>query len=308
MKKVIITGATGFIGGWVADELLNQGIEVYALVRDGSRIPEKLIGRVKPVICEMKDYSRLAEIVSDRDFDAVYHFAWAGVSGEALKSEELQNNNLKYTLDLIRSTSEIGCKKFIGAGSLHEVEGYYEMQEDKPITNLGYMYKASKIATHWMGKALAGSLGVEFFWPIITNTYGVGEVSARLVNSIIRKILAGESPAVSEAKQLYDFVYISDVARAFYLIGEKGIDGHNYTIGSGNPTQLRNYLEIVGKLTNEINNSNIEIGFGKHTGSVVYLQEKDFDKENLTKDTGFEPEVSFEEGIRKTINWIIESA
>lgn len=307
MKKAIVTGATGFIGSWVAYELVNQGVEVIALVRPNSEIPAKLKNRVKTVCCEMSDYHNLASLIEDRDFDAIYHFAWAGVSGKDLKNEELQNNNLKYTLDLIRSTQAINCKRFIGAGSLHEIEGYYEMQEDKIVTNLGFMYKASKIAAHWMGKALAGSLGIEFFWPIITNTYGVGEISQRLVNSIIRKILAGESPEVSMAKQMYDFVYISDVAKAFYLIGEKGIDGHNYTIGSGSPTQLRNYLEIVGELTNKVNNSDIEIGFGKHSGSVVYLPEKEFDKSNLTRDTGFEPQISFEEGIKKTIDWIIEN-
>lgn len=62
------------------------------------------------------------------------------------------------------------------------------MAEDKVITNCGYMYKAAKTAAHWMGKAKAGTYGIRFFWPLI-NTYGEEEQSARLVNTIIRKVL-----------------------------------------------------------------------------------------------------------------------
>lgn len=103
------------------------------------------------------------------------------------------------------------------------------------------MYTAAKICIHWMAKA--GAAGIRFFWPVITNAYSEGESSGRLINvTVIRKKLAGESPDLSKGKQLYDFVHVSNVGRAFYLIGLKGVDGTNYTIGSDELKLLREFL------------------------------------------------------------------
>lgn len=305
MKKVIVTGATGFVGHWVVKELLSRGIEVIAVVRENSNNLDKIKGEnIRVVPCNLENISKLGSMIPDCDVDAVYHFAWQGVSDEDIKNADIQMNNVKATLDLINVLPEIGCNTFIGAGSLHEIESYYDMKEDKIITNLGYMYKAAKISAHWMGKALAGSKNIKFFWPIISNTYGVGEKSKRLVNTIIRAIFDGKKPLLSAGVQNYDFVYISDVAKAFYLIGEKGIDGTNYFIGSGHVKPLREYLEVVGKIANQVNHSAVPLGFGEIKSNVVYLPEEIFSIESIYRDTGFQIEVPFEEGILRTVEWI----
>ena len=305
MKKVIVTGATGFVGSWVTKELLAHGIEVIAVVRENSHNLEKLQGQnVKIVFCNLSNMSSLPQLIEDRDIDTVYHFGWQGVSDEDIRNADIQMENVKATLDLIKVMPDLGSRTFIGAGSLHEIESFYDMKEDKVIKNLGYMYKAAKISAHWMGKALAGSMGIRFFWPIISNTFGAGENSGRLINTIVRKVLKGEVPALSAGKQNYDFVYISDVARALYLIGEKGIDGTNYFIGSGEAKPLREYLEIVGSMANKTNNSNIALGFGEIKSNVVYLPGEVFDISTLVRDTGYAPQISFEEGVEQTVNWI----
>ena len=308
MKKVIVTGATGFIGHWVVKELLSHGLEVIAVVRENSKNLYKLKGdRLRVVACDLERINELESLISDKDIDTVYHFGWQGVSDDDIKNAEVQMCNVKATLDLINMLPKFGCNTFIGAGSLHEIESYYDMKEDKIIKNLGYMYKAAKISAHWMGKALAGSKNIRFFWPIISNTYGIGEKSKRLINTVIRDVFAGKSPALSAGKQNYDFVYISDVAKAFYLIGENGIDGTNYFIGSGVVKPLREYLEVVGAVANEIANSSVELGFGDMTTDVVYLPPEVFDIRNLSRDTGYRAEIPFEEGIRRTAEWIKEN-
>lgn len=116
--------------------------------------------------------------------------------------------------------------------------------------------------------------------------------------------MEGKQPALSPGKQNYDFVYISDVAHAFYLIGEYGVDGTNYFIGSGKIRPLKEYLQKVGELVNQANGTNIELGFGKIQANVVYLPEEAFDVKTLQDHTGFCPMVSFEDGIRRTIRSI----
>lgn len=305
MKKVIVTGATGFVGHWVVKELLSHGIEVIAVIRENSSNLNKIKNEnIRVVPCNLEKISKLGSLIPDRDVDAVYHFAWQGVSDEDIKNADIQMGNVRATLDLINVLPEMGCNTFIGAGSLHEIESYYDMKKDKVITNLGYMYKAAKIAAHWMGKALAGSKNIKFFWPIISNTYGVGEKSKRLINTIVRFVFDGKTLPLSAGMQNYDFVYISDVAKAFYLIGERGVDGTNYFIGSGHVKPLREYLEVVGRIANQVNRSSISLGFGEIQSDVVYLPEEIFSIESLCKDTGFQIEVPFEEGILKTVKWI----
>ena len=198
----------------------------------------------------------------------------------------------------------IGC--FIGCGSMHEAESLVEMNEDKVISNLGYMYKATKTAAHWIGKAKCGTYGIRFFWPLI-NTYGEEERSARLVNTIIRKVLHGESPDLSAGNQYYDFVHVSDVARALILIAEKGVDGTNYTIGSGDAKPLKEFLKIVGQVANDLHDGEpVELGFGKITSNVISLPITTFDVTKLYKDTGFKPLIPFRKGIERTARWIKE--
>lgn len=309
MKKVIVTGATGFIGKFLVRELIKNDIEVLAIVREKSKnIGEISKLPVRIVECNIENLNNLPKLIKDKDIDTVFHIAWQGVSDMDARSQDIQIQNIKSTLDVIDVMNEMKIGTFVGCGSLHEAESLVEMAEDKVITNLGYMYKSAKISAHWMGKAKAGSYGIRFFWPLI-NTYGEEERSDRLINTIIRKIFKGESPHLSEGNQFYDFVHVSDVANALYLIAEKGVDGSNYTIGSGDVKPLKEFLTIVGQIANKVNNnSDIKLGFGKIRSNVVCLPKDTFDITKLVEDTGFRPKISFEEGIERTAMWLKENS
>lgn len=308
LKKVIITGASGFIGYNVLKKMIFNGIEVIAVVREESKNINKLLDENITIIkCNLNNVKELPTLIKDRDIDVMYHFAWQGVSDDDLKNETTQISNLKATLDLIDVAHEMCINTFIGAGSLHEYEVIAEMNNNKAVTNMGIMYKSAKLAAHYMAKAKAGNLGIRFFWPIITNTYGAGEKSGRLINTIIRMIFAGEIPALSEGLQNYDFVHIEDVANAFFLIGERGIDGTNYTISSGTVKPLREYLQQVANIANKFNNSKIELGFGRIKSNIIFLSAESFDISRLSEDTGYKPSISFEQGITDTVRWILDN-
>lgn len=307
MKKVIVTGATGFIGKFLVRELLSQNVEVLAIIRPDSKNIQNIPEQVRTIECDIRNYIELPNRIIDRDIDAVFHIAWQGVSDANARNQEVQLQNLVSTLDLIDSMKEMQIGTFVGCGSMHEAEALVEMAQDKVVNNLGFFYKSAKTSAHWMGKAKAGSYGIRFFWPLI-NTYGEEEHSARLVNTIIRKIYNNESPDLSAGEQYYDFVHVSDVAHALYLIAEKGIDGTNYTIGSGEAKKLKEFLKVVGNVANEINGSDIPLGFGKITSNVISLPIETFDVYKLNQDTGFTVSIPFEDGIRRTALWIRQDA
>lgn len=304
MKKAIVTGATGFIGRFLVRELVSQGVQVIAIVREGT----ENLSAIKDLpiticACNLDKLYQLPERVVDRDIDAVFHLAWQGVSDADARDQDVQLKNLKATLDLLDAMKVMSISCFVGCGSIHEAEALIETAEDTPIRNLGYMYKAAKIAAHWMGKAKAGDYAIRFFWPLI-NTYGEEERSARLINSVIRNILQGRSPELSSAEQYYDFVHVSDVAHALFLIAEKGVDGTNYVIGSGSARPLKEFLLTVAAVANGLKGTNVPLNFGKIVNNVVPLPKEVFDISKLVRDTGFKPKVSFRDGIERTARWI----
>lgn len=303
MKRVIITGGTGFVGNAVVKELLAHGVEVYAVVRPGyteSGRVSRLTGLdVKLVECDIKAIGQLLGLLPERGFDAWYQFAWDGLFFEALTDYTTQIMNIKWVMDAVSTAAAMQCKKFIGAGSISQ----YELQTLEGQNNAAdkhKVYKTAKLCCQYMGRSVAQDLGITFIWPIITNIYGVGESSPRLVNSMIRNLLAGKHQALSEGNQLYDFIYITDAAKAFRLIGEKGKAGRIYTIAQGQVQPLKYFLNTI----RDVVAPDAELGFGELTFNGIYLSSECYDISNLVEDTEFQAEITFANGIHKTAEWI----
>ena len=173
-------------------------------------------------------------------------------------------------------------------------------QGNKP--GLGYIYGGGKLIAHVMCMSVAVDIGIDLIWPEITNAYGVGEFSPRMVNTTIRKVIRGEAPQFTAGTQHYDFVYIDDVARAFYLIGEKGKPFHEYLIGSSTARPLREFLlEMKASIAPDL-----DFIFGDIPFTGIDLPLEKFDCSQTERDTGFKAEISFGEGVRRTMEWLKE--
>ncbi len=235
------------------------------------------------------------------DYDVCYHFAWVGGTDVNFRKDyDLQLNNAKWTMETLKFVSSVGCRRFIGAGSIMEREIADTCRASGSKPNMNYCYGVGKLAAHMMAQTEAASLGVEFIWALITNAYGVGELSNRMVNSTIRKCIKGEAPQFTAGTQNYDFVYIDDVARAFYLIGLNGKPFHEYLIGSSTARPLKEFLlEMKSSIA-----PNLDFKFGDIPFTGTNLPLSAFDCSITERDTGFRAEISFAEGTRRTYDWL----
>ena len=302
MKKAIVTGANGFVGSNVCKELLKNGVEVYAIVKDTNENISniKALENLKIVYCDLNDIAKLFDMISDRDIDVFYHFAWVGSAGPLRCDENIQLQNALWTAQALRTADKMGCKKFVNAGSIAEKEVYTAVYTQESTPSLPYIYGAGKLIAHTICKPIANSLNIDLCWAVITNTYGVGELSPRLVNSSIRKIIAGEPLQFTSGTQNYDFIYIDDTAKAFVAIGEYGKANKEYTIGSGNARPLKEFLlEMHESIAPQS-----EIIFGDVPFTGVNMPIEAFDTSDIENDCHFKPTISFAEGTKLTMDWI----
>lgn len=297
-KIAIINGANGFIGRALVSELLDNGYKVYAIMRKNNKNIIKKDNNYIPIFCSLEEILEIIYKIPKEKKIIFYHLAWGGV-GEERKNYRLQINNIQWTLDSLQVAKAIGCTRFVCAGSIMEYEAMAVTYEQGTRPGLGYIYGASKVAAHTMCKSIAVEIGIDLIWANITNAYGPGEYSSRLINSTIRKCINGESPQFTSATQNYDFVYIDDVSRALRLIGERGVPFYEYIIGSGEARPLKEFLiEMKYAIA-----PNLNFKFGSIPFTGVNLPLSAFDCSQTKHDTGFCAKINFRDGCIRTYNW-----
>lgn len=299
MKKAIVTGANGFIGKTLVRALMKNEYEVVALdIRFDDELESN--SAVTCVNVFGKEVAALKESIPEAEYDCFFHLAWAGTSGPARADYAVQLNNVKLACDYILLCKEVGCKRVVYASSINEMETYEYLQSDDIQPAGGYIYGTGKMAAHLMGETVAYMNGVEFVPVIITNIYGVGEKSARMIYTSINKLVHKEHCSFTAGYQTYDFIYITDAINSIIAVAEKGKAFNRYYIGSGEPKPLREFLIEMKNIVDP----EAEIGLGDIPFKGAEISYSQFDLKKVEKDTGYKNQISFAEGIRMTAEYI----
>lgn len=300
MKKAIITGATGVLGTAIVKKLISQKVETYIVCRPSSprnaRIPDNpLVHRIE---CDLTDISSLDKKIDTR-CDVFLHLAWLGTENPQNRFDmHLQNKNCGYALDAVDCAHRLGCECFIGAGSQAEygrIDGVIHADSpEKPVSGYGM----AKLCAGQMTRVQCNAYGMRHIWPRVLSVYGERSGADTLIGVVIKKLLAGEKPSLTKGEQIWDYLYASDAADAYYCMMEKGKANAVYVLGSGKTKKLKDFMEII---RNTIDPS-LPLGIGE----VPYYKDQAMhlvaDITELTSDTGWVPQTSFEDGIRRVID------
>lgn len=307
MKNVIITGSTGFIGFQLVKRLSDNDCNVFAVVRDSHYSHTIFRGMLNVFViqCDMERISELPSILHDPrfskyDFDVFFHLGWNASAGSGRSDYATQVLNVKQACDAVAVASLIGCTCFVGAGSIMEDECEAFVLKDGTTPNANYHYSAAKLSAHLMCKIEAARLNMKFFWGKISNAYGETDRTLRFINLTLNKMLNNEPCELSACNQWYDFIYVTEVARALECIALNGIAGRSYYIGSFESKPLKFFVERMRVLSK----SESELLFGAIDFNGCYLDKSFFDANPLYTDTGFKSEIPFDCGIVKTIEWL----
>ena len=297
MKQAVVTGASGFIGRALTKRLLAEGWTVYAVVRDRSRFgPQE---RLHVIEAEMADYERLDTLCSERDFDVFFHLAWDGTFGESFKDYHRQMKNASYAGDALLAAVRLGAKRFVLASTIVGLEAKHYMLSDGGRPRVSCIYGTAKAAGEMLCKILAYQNGMTYNTAVLASVYGDGDRSGMIQNVLIRALQRGESPRLVSGGNLYDWIYVEDVAAGLTAVAERGEPDKAYYVGH---RQLRTFEELVTR-TRDIVAPGVELTFGTLEDTTV-TDWSLIDREALYRDTGFECTADFDESIQKTARWL----
>lgn len=303
MKKVIVTGASGFIGKALVKKLLKKNVEVWAIVRNKKKLNDiEVTSKLKIIESELKEYKDLDKKISENNFDIFFHLAWDGVYGESFFDYEKQINNIKYGCDALEVARKLNCKKFIFTGTFVEYEVRQYIENNTCNLRIATIYGMSKLSTELFIKTLVNKYkDIEYNIIYPTQVYGEGDKSRMLSRILIENLILGNSPRLSTGNFFYDWIYIEDLIEGIIAVGEKGKNTKSYYIGN---KKIYLFKDIVKKVR-DIINPKITLKFGEYPDSALIDYDK-IDLEELYRDTGFEVKSNFEDTIKKTAKWIKE--
>lgn len=296
MKRVIVTGANGFIGSSFIKKLVTHNVEVVAvdITFAGDRIPASdLITRVESCVD-----ATLAEKLPEVEYDAFYHLAWRGVNGTEKANPSIQLANIQMAIDCADICKKIGAKKLLCAGTVAE-NATYSLPALRQ-TSGGMMYGVAKHACRLIVEDYCKNIGLPFVWMQFSNIYGVGNKTGNLVSYTLGELMAGKEATFGPAQQPYDFIYVDDLLEAVYRLGGNETQRAFYYIGSGRPRILREYLLRIGELAGRADK--VCIGIRPDDG-IKYSMEM-FSNGTLVEEIGDYVSTDFDNGIRKTIEWL----
>ncbi len=302
--NAIITGSTGFIGSWLTLELLNNGYKVTSIVRNPSMLIKEIFDHENfsminrdIVDLEAKDFD------GDLEYDVFFNLGWAGVAPEEKNLIDKQLTNIPIALNAINVCHEIGCKLFVSSGTVAEYALTTDVMNLNAKQKPNDMYGATKVSVHYYLEVRSRQLGQPFIWTVIPSTFGERRTDNNIITYTINSLLNGRLPEYGNLTQMWDFLYVSEVVRAIRLIGENGITGKIYGIGSGKYKMLREYIEEI----RDIINPQLELGIGKKPEMSQQTFSSCVNIYDLIRDTGFKPQITFREGIERTIQWFLDT-
>lgn len=302
-KKAIITGADGFIGRHLTEYLKKKDYDIYAVVYKTSYMQqiERESNGIHYISCDLNNILKYEKLFPD-DIYIMFHFAWNGVKPELRENLDVQLSNIAITIKCLEFAEKKGIKRFLYPGSTNEYLYYGKPLNDDAIPSPKDAYGSVKVALKYISSQFAKKRKITFLYTVITGIYASDRRDNNVIFYTIDKLLKGEKPSLTKLEQLWDYVYVDDVVKALYLVAEHGKEDVVYAIGHGDNWSLRKYIEIIRNIINP----NLPLGIGEKSYTDSKLPSSCIDLSNITRDTGFVPDVDFEDGIECVIRSIKE--
>ena len=303
--RVLVTGATGFIGSHLAERLAAEEAEVTLAVEPGASTANVtgILGKVRVYEVDLRDGQKVRQLVRECQPSKIYHLAAVGVTEPDVDPRLAVQVNVLGTLNLLEALRETECDCFVNTGTCYEYgHNAPPMREDQMVDPVN-AYAASKSAAWLFCNMYHRTRG----YPIVTvrpfTAYGPRQSIRVLIPQAILSALRGQDFEMTGGEQTRDFTYVDDVVEGYVRasLSEKAI-GQTINLGTGEEHAIkdvvRKVLELMGNPVRPL------------IGALPYrpgeIRRLYADSSKARELLGWQPQVGLDEGLRKTIAWYTE--
>lgn len=303
MKRVIVTGATGFVGANLARRLLRDGHEVHLLVRAGYqpwRI-EEIRGDVHLHEVQLHEIESVTCVIDQIRPDWIFHLAVYGAFSSQTNQLHLVQTNIRGTINLVQACLKTGFEAFVNTGSSSEYGFKDHPPAETEVLEPNSLYAASKAAATAYCRQTAQERNVHLPTLRLYSVYGPYEDPTRLISTLIVRGLQGELPPLVGPETSRDFVHVDDVVEAYLLAATHPSQepGAIYNVGTSVQTTVREAVAVARQA--------LEIPAEPCWGTMparswdtsVWVS----DNRKISKELAWTPRYNFLRGFTATVEW-----
>jgi len=305
-KRILITGATGFVGSCLSRRFVNMNYDIHIAKREQSNIwrIRDIFNRVVAHNIDLVDSNSIEKLIKDIKPRIIFHTATYGGYSFQKDVNKVIQTNVMGTVNLINACSKVGFDIFVNTGSSSEYGLKSSPMNEIDLLEPNSNYGVAKVSATLFCQAIARREGLPIVTLRLFSPYGYYEEATRLVPSIIISCLTGENPKVSSPEPVRDFVFIKDVVDAYIKVVETpDVKGQIFNIGY---SKQHSVGEVVSKII-ELAEERVSPEWGsipKRTSEPIIWQADISKAKDILK---WEPRYDLEEGLNKTVKWFKEN-
>jgi CDP-glucose 4,6-dehydratase len=316
-RKVLITGATGFIGSNLVRELIRRDADVFSLMHNSDfetggifSLAEKK--KIHFVQADVRDYEKLAKIFTKYKINTCFHLAAQPLVMTAFESPlPTFDTNIRGTINILEAAR---CSRYLKRLVVASTTHVYGNNRDLPYiesfsTKPSRPYETSKACADMLAQTYYYTYGLPVAMTRMTNTYGPGDNNfSRLIPKVIKAIVEGKDPEIIGGMAVRDYLYVKDAVSGYLALAEnvnrQEIRGEAFNFGSG---QISSALEVAQKILRISNKKNLKL--------KIYAEvelKKEIDKQYVSTEKAksllsWSPKYSLERGLKETYNWYVKN-
>lgn len=311
-KVVLVTGATGFVGANLARRLVLDGHRVHLLVRKRTNQFPWRISEINDQV-ELNFYNPSEPDSIDRIFAEVkplwvFHLAAHGAYSWQQDKAQILESNYILTSRLLDAAVEHGCESFINTGTSSEYgQKDHAPKEDESLNPVSY-YAATKAGATHLCRFMAGAHNINMPTLRLYSCFGPYEQPNRLMTNLVACGNEGRWPKLVDENCAHDFVYVEDAVDAYMLAAKRKLTpncdpGAIYNVGTGIQTTLKEVVRIAAPLMK----IDAKPTFGSMPNRSWDAEVWVCDHTKITEELGWRPQHSFEDGLKKMVEWYRQS-
>ena len=308
MKKALVIGAAGFVGGYLIDCLKNKfGYEVY-----GTKLAAQDFSHPDAKIFDLDIMSRaqIKSLLEEIRPDCIFHLAAQSSVALSWKNPELTVDiNIKGTLNLLETVRSLDYKArvlLVGSGEEYGASGAEKgLIGENTVLKPGNIYAATKACQNMLGAIYAKAYGLDIISVRAFNHIGPGQAENFVMSDFCKQVAEIETGkrepvmSVGNLSASRDFTDVRDVVRAYALLAQKGTAGETYNVGSGRAVQIQSLLDRIVARSKVA----IEVRIDQSKLRPVDVPKIEADISKITQETGWKPELDINDTVGDVLDW-----